>query len=268
MEVIGLCRFSYPALGGFQVEHDSIEDRKAYLWSEARLEERFRLMETIALPCLRAQTDPEFTFVILIGDDFPNRHSDRLHDLVSGMPQVHIVAEPPRNNREVAKDLLNQARAHPDKPCIQFRYDDDDAVAVDFVEKARQAAKDTKVLAAKHVSIAFDWQQGYVAELDHTGISAAPIQRALNTAALGMFISGGSTRTIHNFAHHKISRFMPVVSFNDPDMYVRTHNGFNDSRQTKAKQVNVSPLTKAQETLFHERFAIDLDHLRSVFGAA
>jgi hypothetical protein len=53
MQVIGLCRFSYPALGGFQVLHDTTEDRMAYLWSKERLEERFRLLETVALPCLR-----------------------------------------------------------------------------------------------------------------------------------------------------------------------------------------------------------------------
>jgi hypothetical protein len=53
MQVIGLCRFSYPAIGGFQVEHGSIEERIAFLYAEERLEERFQLMEAIALPCLR-----------------------------------------------------------------------------------------------------------------------------------------------------------------------------------------------------------------------
>ncbi|MCP3879258.1 MAG: hypothetical protein GY701_12850, partial [Sulfitobacter sp.] len=50
MQVLGLCRFSYPALGGFQVGHDSTADRIAYLYDPARLEERFRLFETVALP--------------------------------------------------------------------------------------------------------------------------------------------------------------------------------------------------------------------------
>jgi hypothetical protein len=52
MQVIGLCRFSYPAIGGFQVEHETIEDRIAYLYADARIEERFRLMEAVALPCI------------------------------------------------------------------------------------------------------------------------------------------------------------------------------------------------------------------------
>ena len=39
MQVIGLCRFSYPAFGGFQVEHETIEERIADLYGAARLEE-------------------------------------------------------------------------------------------------------------------------------------------------------------------------------------------------------------------------------------
>jgi hypothetical protein len=42
MEVIGLCRFSYPAIGGFQVEHETLEERIAFLYADKRLEERFR----------------------------------------------------------------------------------------------------------------------------------------------------------------------------------------------------------------------------------
>ena len=67
MQVLGLCRFSYPALGGFQVGHDSTADRIAYLYDPARLEERFRLFETVALPCLMAQTDPDFEMIVLVG---------------------------------------------------------------------------------------------------------------------------------------------------------------------------------------------------------
>ncbi|MEY8841518.1 glycosyltransferase, partial [Cribrihabitans sp. XS_ASV171] len=119
MQVIGLCRFSYPAIGGFQVEHDSIEERIAFLYREDRLEERFQLFETVALPCLRAQTDPDFELIVVIGDSLPKRHRDRLHDITAGMPQVRILSEPPRQQREVMKELLQKARRQPDQPCLQ-----------------------------------------------------------------------------------------------------------------------------------------------------
>ncbi len=267
MQVIGLCRFSYPAIGGFQVGHETTEERMAYLWAEDRLEERFRLLETMALPCLRAQTDPDFDLILLIGDAFPKHHRDRLHDLTADMPQVQIVAEAPRNSREMSKQLLNQARRDPSQPCMQFRHDDDDAVAVDFVEKMRQAVRDTQGLVSKHRMVGFDWNQGYVAEVGAQGISATQMYRPYYVAALGTYIEGGCAMTIHNFMHERIPQFMPCVTFSDADMFVRTHNGYNDSRQKKVKDVPVGPLTTKQEKLFRKRFAVDIDTVQRVFSA-
>lgn len=266
MQVIGLCRFSYPAIGGFQVGHETIEDRMAYLWAQDRLEERFRLLEAVALPCLRAQSDPNFNLLILIGDQFPKHHRDRLHDLTADIPQVQIIAHPPGNSREISKMVLNAARRDPSKPCIQFRHDDDDAVAVDFVEKLRAAASDCRSLIKKHRTVAFDWNQGYVAEIGAQGISATGIYRPFYVAALGMYVAGDCAMTIHNFMHERIPQFMPTVSYSDPDMFVRTHNGYNDSRQKKVKDVPVEPLGAKQEELFRARFAVDADHVQTVFS--
>ncbi|MEM8656003.1 MAG: putative rhamnosyl transferase [Pseudomonadota bacterium] len=268
MQIIGLCRFSYPAIGGFQVGHETAEERMDYLWAHDRLEERFRLLETIALPCLRAQTDSDFDLLILISDQFPKKHRDRLHDLTADLKQVQIIAEPPAPSREMSKAILNSARRDPSKPCIQFRHDDDDACAVDFIEKLRDAAKDARPLTKKHKTVAFDWNQGYVAEVGAQGISATQIHRAFYVSALGMHIQGDCAMTIHNFMHERIPRFMPCVSYADPDMFVRTHNGYNDSRQKKVKEWPVEPLTDKQIKLFRDRFAVDIDQVRRVFSAA
>ena len=83
MQVIGLCRFSWPGIGGFQVEHDSLESRIAYLYAPERMEERFRTFETITLPPLKAQTDGDFTFLVVIGDSLPARWRDRLMALLA-----------------------------------------------------------------------------------------------------------------------------------------------------------------------------------------
>ena len=57
MQVIGICRFSYPAEGGFQRLHESLEERCAYLYEDERLNKRFATLETVTLPSIRAQTD-------------------------------------------------------------------------------------------------------------------------------------------------------------------------------------------------------------------
>ncbi|KNG91977.1 putative rhamnosyl transferase [Pseudaestuariivita atlantica] len=266
MQTIGLCRFSYPAIGGFQVEHDTIEDRIAYLYAEDRLEERFRLFEHVALPCLKHQTDPDFTLIVVIGDSFPARHRARLDAMLADLPQAVVEVHPPRPNRELMKELLNKHRRDPGAPCLQFRHDDDDAVAVDFIERMKQAVDDAAPLMARERIVGIDFNRGYVAEMGSNGISATEITRAYYVAALGVHVAGGTARTIHNFAHHKLWTRMPTVTFTDTPMWVRTHNGYNDSRQKRgAREVAVEPIGPKLTRRFANRFAIDVEAVTRAF---
>ncbi|APG45827.1 putative rhamnosyl transferase [Phaeobacter porticola] len=258
MQVIGLCRFSYPALGGFQVEHDSLEARIAYLYGEARLEERFHLMETVALPCLRAQTDQDYTLVVVIGDSLPSRHVERLRNLTADIPQIQIRALPSGTHRQVMKQVLNEARTNINAACLQFRHDDDDAVSVDFVERLRQTAADCPGLIARNQTLAIDFCKGFTARFDADGIYATEVHRPYFVAAMGMYVAGGCKQTIMNFAHHKIARFMPSITIPDAPMFVRTLNSYNDSRQKDAKEPELTRLTARQEGEFEARFAIRL----------
>jgi len=268
MQAIGLCRFSYPAIGGFQVEHETIEKRIAYLYEESRLEERFRLFEAIALPCLRAQSDPDFTLIVVIGDQFPDHYARRLEALLADLPQALVHREPPRKQREVMKEILNDARLDPREPCLQFRYDDDDAVAVDFIARLRGLSSDCAPMLKEHKTVAFDWNRGHVAEFGPEGISAVEMYRPFYVASLGMWVRGNCPLTIMNFAHEKIPQFMPAISLSDPHMWVRSHNGSNDSRQKPVKAIPVTPLDAKGEALFRERYAIDADQVRRSFARA
>lgn len=265
MQIIGLCRFSYPALGGFQVGHETIEDRVAYLYNESRIEERFRLFEHVALPGLIAQTDPDFELIIVVGDMMPRHMLDRLRDITARLPQARIHAEPPRQHRDVMKEILNGARNRA-LPCLQFRFDDDDAVAVDFIERLRAASDDCFALTQQHRTVAFDWNRGLIAEYGPDGIAATEVFRPFDVAALAMYVRPRCPLTIMNYAHNKINRFMPTVSFDTKHMFVRGHNGSNDSRQKGEARADVLPLTPDQETLFRTRFAIDADKVREIFG--
>ena len=101
----------------------------AYLYAPARMEERFRHFEALCLPGLKAQTDPDFLFAILVGEDMPEQWLERLADLVEDFPQAAIIARPPGPHRQVCQSVLNAARRHVNQPCLQVRHDDDDALA-------------------------------------------------------------------------------------------------------------------------------------------
>lgn len=269
MQVIGLCRFSYPALGGFQVEHETIAQREAFLYDPARMEERFRSFECLTLPPLRAQTDPDFTFIVVIGTSLPRLMRARLEALLADMPQAIIVARPPARHRPVMKEIINAHRRRTGLPSLQFRMDDDDAVSIDFVERLRAAADGIKGLLEANRYVGIDFNQGFTARLDARGIRAKPSLETLWTPALGMVVAPRASRGIMNFSHAKLARVMPVLSMTGEDMYIRGHNMFNDSRQKEGiRPVRLPRIDDETAAHLKKRFGVDEAHVRAVHARA
>ena len=266
MQVIGLCRFSYPAEGGFQVEHGTIAERIAFLYDPARLEERFRTFESFTLPALRAQTDADFTFLVVIGDTLPAPFRARLADLLADMPQARLLARPPGPHRQVMQEVINDHRTGKG-PSLQFRMDDDDAVAVSYVEKLRAAARDIRGLLRNHRHVAIDFSQGHIARPGPFGIATAPTNKPCTTAALALMFRADVAQTVMNFAHAKVGQRMPLLSLTGEDMLVRGHNDFNDSRQKPGvKPVALTPLDAAGEARFRATYNIDADLVRRLYA--
>ncbi|SMX46632.1 putative rhamnosyl transferase [Maliponia aquimaris] len=266
MQVIGFCRFSYPAEGGFQVEHGSLSERMDYLYAPARMEERLRHFECLCLPGLKAQTDPDFVFAILVGDAMPAPWRERLAALIADFPQAMVVSRPPGPHRKVCQEVINGLRDL-SRPCLEFRHDDDDAVSVDFVAKLRQAAVDVAPLLARHRLVGFDWNRGYVGRPDAQGLCAEVQVTPYWGVAQAVAVQPGVRQSIMNFGHNKLNQFMPTVTFTDEIMYLRGHNDHNDSRQGKhVKRVKLPRLDAEGEADVKARFAIDVDHVRRVFG--
>ncbi|MBU2963720.1 putative rhamnosyl transferase [Citreicella sp. C3M06] len=266
MQVIGFCRFSWPAEGGFQVEHDDLATREAYLYAPARMQERFAYFEAICLPGLKAQTDSDFLFLVLVGTSLPTQYRARLEALLADFPQARIVARPAGPHRSVCQEVINEARDL-SEPCLQFRHDDDDAVSVDFVATLREAASDVLPLLAKHRLVGFDWNRGHVARPDAQGICAEESVTPYWGVAQAMAVQPRVRQSIMNFGHNKILRFMPTLTFTDRPMYVRGHNAHNDSRQkSHVKPVSLPRLDAQGEAEFRRLYAIDADQIRRIFA--
>lgn len=232
MQTILLCRFSYPAEGGFQVDHETVEARRAFLYNPERMAERFRLFEHICLPGLKSQTDPDFSFVVLIGSCLPAMYLSQLEALLADMPQAHIVARDPGPHRLMCQSVLNAARKHINQPCLQVRHDDDDALAVDFVARLKKAAQDCAPLLQDNRLVGFDWNRGYT--LRASDVAPFEISETVTPylgIAQAVAVQGGVKQSLMNFAHSRINRFMPTVTFTDQPMFLRTYHSGNDSRQ-------------------------------------
>ena len=268
MQTIGICRFSYPAIGGFQVTHADTAAREAYLYDPRRMEERFALFETLTLPPLRAQTSKNFTLAVVVGESLPRSYRDRLDALLADLPQAVVLALPSLPHRKAMQTTINDLRtAAADEYCLQFRMDDDDAVACDFVERLRQSGRDLQRMAQRHGTVALDYCRGFIVRAGPSGLMAAPTDAALSAAGLGVLIKPKLKTTIMNYGHQNIGNVMPVVRFTNPHMMVRSHNSHNDSRQKPtARRVSLLPVDPDAEQMFRDRFNIDADHVRAVFS--
>lgn len=267
MQVIGLCRFSYPALGGFQIKHDSAEERSAFLYQAKRMEDRFRHFEAITLPSIAAQSEKDFTFVIVIGDNLPDTYQERLFDLCAPVPQILIQAHAPGDHRETMQKAINTVRKKSDAPCLQFRHDDDDAIGIEFVETFKRAAMDCRPFLERNKFVAFDFPKGFIIRPSSKGILAEETFHPFWGVALGVSIAPHIRKTIMNFSHGRMSRFMPSLSIDNPPMYLRGHNDFNDSRQgAQVTQPNFKLLGPEGEQMIRDTFAVDANDIRRLFG--
>ena len=260
VQVIGLCRFSYPALGGFQRQHDSPETRARYLYSPERLEERFRLFETITLPGIRGQTDPDFIFLVVIGQDFPQR--DRLEALLADVPQTVIRAYPPRPHREVMREAINTLRDPDAALSLQFRLDDDDAVNLCFVARLKRAARECRGLLLRNPKSVIDFTHGHLIRPTPRGIEAEAVVR-LGWPAVAMAFPANNRMSVMNFGHHNVWREAPTILLNDPDMYLRGWHPHNDSNLQPRNGMRL--LDAAGEARFKDAFGVDAERVRALW---
>jgi len=256
IQALGIVRFSYASIGGYQINHTTVEERLKFLFDPVRIEERFALFENVMLPSIRAQTDPDFTLVIITSQAIPEPYLTRLCELVDGVPQVAIVLKDPRRHR---KAIRQATRPYIDPDCdvvAQFRLDDDDAVAVDFIERTKAAFVNCADQYKQAGKCALDFTQGILLQVGDNRCFAA--RKQFKQLSLVVYLPPNHPKTTIHYPHHRISEFMPVISDTTPDMYVRCLNNFNDSPQARAKPVPNLPTEKNVVKILQDRFCISI----------
>lgn len=230
VQMLGLCRFSYVGLRGYQVEHESFEERRAYLYDPARLERRWLWFTEIALPAWRAQTDPDFTLVVMTGPDLPEPYLGRLMELAEEIPQIRIELVPPMPYHLPACRAAIAPHIDPEADVIgHFRHDDDDAVAVNYIEAARKDFRRVKGLWKQEGKLSLDYSRGLILRYEGREMKLIPRICHNATAALTIFLPPDADETALNYDHSRLAQWMPGVSVTRPLMFIRTIHGDSDS---------------------------------------
>jgi hypothetical protein len=223
IQVLGLCRFSYPsAPGAFDDGGETLEALRARLYAPRRLALRFLWFEHVALPCLRRQTDPDFRLLLLAGDAMPAHWRARLEVLVADVPQIVPLFLPEgRVHREVCREAMRAHREPGAHAVAEFRLDDDDAVADVFVARARKVFRHVRQLYAMRPRAAVDFSRGLLLRATPSGIELAPVIAQHWTPGLVTFRRPDDEASLLDANHTKLWKTMPELLMPFPVMYVR-----------------------------------------------
>jgi len=263
VQVVGLLRFSYLGKGGFQGVPQDPDAAAAYLFDDARMERRFRLFEMLTIPTLAAQTDRDFTLVVLTAEALPEHHRARLQASVDKLPNALLCPLPPMPQWRAVRDAMNMGLTAEPALSAQFRLDDDDALAVDFVEQLRARAPQLEALTdgSRAPGVSVDFTNGLRLLWGASGVDRVAENRRVHTSqGLTLVTRKRGDKTIMGYPHHKIWHFMPMVCLNQPLMFLQSSHPDQDSGMMSGKGLTEIPSDKARD-LLRDRFALDLDSL-------
>lgn len=230
VQMLGLCRFSYVGLRGYKHDHADYAARRAFLYDPARLARRWFLFTRIALPAWRAQTDPDFTLVVMTGPDLPQPYLSHLHTLAAEIPQLRLELVPPMDRHLEACRAAIAPHVDPSADVIgHFRHDDDDAVAVDYIAAARSDFARVRSLWQSEGRMSLDHARGFMLSIGPQGADVTPRLCHNMGVALTVFTHRDDPVTALHFDHSRIGNWMPGVQITRPLMFLRSLHGDSDS---------------------------------------
>lgn len=262
----GLCRFSYPfAPGSFGGAHDSLDDLRAQLYAPARLRERMFIFRHIFLPPLIAQTDPDFTVAVLVGAQLPAPFMEQMIALVQDIPAIRLIVEPEgQDPKTLCNRIFIDMRRKGCDLVGEFRLDDDDTVAVDFIAAARKAGQAFAKPILQDGMAGLDYASGAFVYFTPQQVDVHRVVLAHLSCGQVVFLDPASRKSAIRYHHYRMWRKNLYLSLPDQVMYLRSVHAFNASGigpQPKSK--DRIALTEARtETMMKARFDIDLHQLR------
>jgi Putative rhamnosyl transferase len=200
----------------------------------------------------------DFSLVILIGRRLPARFKAQLVEVTGPHPQFVLHEEDEgQPHMDLCKAVLLKHRDPAARVAGEFRMDDDDAVAVDFIEKSRAYAAAIDPLIASGRPVELDFCHGLALEFDGPKARAKEIIAAHWGCAQVFFNLAKTRRTAFHHHHYRSWHHDFCLSAPDPLMFVRSFHDHNDSGRSWDK-LQGNDRNRAK---WPRRFGFDMGHL-------
>lgn len=263
-----MCRFSLLVTSGFQKPPEDLDARRRELYDPLRLTIRMAWFEHVFMPSVRAQNDADFLLLIATGEDLPQPWRGRLERLIADVPQIELLFLPPGRLREVSRQAM-RARIDPRADVVaQFRLDDDDAVAMDYIQRVRAdfGAFVAPVYRFKPLA-ALDHCRGLALSWAEAGVSLHKVAAQCWSPALTVYMPPDHDKSVFDYPHQLVFRHMSALSLEDRVMFVRGIHGWNDS-VIASRGISDPMEPEPARFMLRRRFGIDLDALDGALKAA
>lgn len=229
-QIIALIRFSYPAENGFTISSDDIAATEARLYDPDRLEARFHLFEKLTLPSLKAQTDGDFTTVLLIGKTLPKPARERLMDLVDPLPGARVIALPSLPHYTATRRAMNMAERPGRTHMTGFRLDDDDALDINHIARMRERVATLVPMMGMDRPLMTGSNAGWFLRIDPAGNSISRVVERLPIGVgLALTTPFGHGETIFRRNHRLAPQFFNSFTDAETPAFIRTIHAGNDS---------------------------------------
>ncbi|MDJ0631442.1 MAG: glycosyltransferase [Rhodobacter sp.] len=262
--VIGVIRFSFPGLNSYRKTPDTAAEAEAFVYAPERLERRVHLFEKLCLPSLLHQTDPDYTVVLLIGDNLPPAYRARLEELTRPLRSCLIYATGPRHAYVAVKEAYAAGARDGYTHRTSFRLDDDDALCTRYVERLKRRADLLHQPDDPDAPFAIGFNKGFYLAVSPEGNKVFDVVERL-PLGLGLSLTTpyGSRLNVYKYHHRRIATACDFFSDARQPAFIRTVHRDNDSGMNLNGVRGTLTPVQVPEVLERE-FPFGLDHLMSV----
>ena len=232
-KIVGVLRFSVLTPTYYAERFDGLDAIAAHLFAPDRMALRFRIFEHLVLPCLAAQTDPDFQMNVLTAERMPMEYRDRLAAALKDLPHIHLRTVGPDKHNQIVKAGYRSVDLEGASHRVMFRLDDDDAVDLDYIGRLRRTARGLMQMQPPDVPQIMSFNRGfYVRVQDGDNEVFAATERAPLSAGTALLAPADYPRTPYRYNHRRLAQHYNTYSDITTPAFIRTIHGDNKSNPT------------------------------------
>jgi hypothetical protein len=222
VSIVGLMRFSVITethKTGYAATRDkSVDEALASILEPTRIENRLRLVETMPLASLSAQTDSGFILNMLISTELQAEYKARIYALMDRLPYLRVTEI---GLQDDVQDRMGELIVN-GEPTVTFRLDDDDAVGAHHIEDLRALA------IPENEGCFLSNPDGLYVQPEGDHLAVQEVTYVQNAFGIGYLSSIGET-VFHKGKHNEST--VRVATGDRPRAWVRSIHAASDSHE-------------------------------------